>query len=322
MYRFIQASVDRPTLEAKLADLNTAALEILNRGGVTAFANANEWRGEAAALVRESVEDVFRMTDPTAIFCEVRQIQHGDTYEFEKLFNTMRVVEYAPGSDPEIFTPRKGKYPIKTASHQLNYGIDLEALYTRQHTIGTFVEHAAQALVRHRMETVLTAVNIATQTPFLGDPLRTVAAGSDVQKGEIDAALRRMYKYNAGVTIFGTRNALYPLYEIGVELGGDESKEELLRRGVIGVYRGAKLVEINDEYNEYYQSFTKIGAKDVSQYLFLAAGTKGAVFLEKDLSMLDWEVMDPRSARWEFGTRFEHGILVHSPYRFHVIELA
>jgi len=325
MYNFVKASVERPQheLDSMLADLNTAALEILNRGGVTAFANADTWRGETAALVQEAVENVFRLTDPTPLFMERRSLSHGNTYEFLRLINTFRAVEYAPGSDPEIFSPRKGRYPIKTASHQLNWGIDIEALYTGQHTIATFVEFAAQALVRHYTESVLTAVDAATQTPFMGDPLRTIAAGANVQKAEIDLALRRMYKYNNGVTIFGTRNSLYPLYEMGADIGGDAAKEELLRRGVIGAYRGARLVELVDEYNPYYESFTKVGGsgKDMSQFLFLSAGNKGAVFLEKDLSMLDWEVVSPRAARWEQGIRFEHGSLVHSPWMFHTIEL-
>jgi hypothetical protein len=324
MYNFVKASVERPAaeLDQMLADVNTAALEILNRGGVSAFAAADEWRGETAALVREAIEQEFRLTDPTALFMQRKSLEHGNTYEFTRLVNTFRVVEYAPGADPEIFTPRKGKYPIRTASHQINWGVDLEALFTGQHDIATFVKFAAQALVRHYAETVLTAVNAATTTPFMGDPLRTVAAGADVAKIEIDAALRRMYKYNAGVTIFGTKNALYPLYDIGVTVGGDASKEELLRRGVLGSYRGARLVEINDEYNPYYASFTKVTAtKDMNKFLFLSAGNGGGVFLEKDLSMLDWEVVSPRAARWEQGTRFEHGSLIHSPWMYHVVEL-
>lgn len=325
MYNFVKASVERPRaeLDQMLADLNTAALEILNRGGVNAFAAADEWRGETASLVREAIEQEFRLTDPTAIFMTRRSLEHGNSYEFTRLVNTFRVCEYAPGSDPEIFSPRKGKYSIKTASHQINWGIDLEALWTGQHEIGTFVKFAAQALVRHYAETSLTVIDAATTSSFMGDALRTAAAGVDVAKTEIDAALRRMYKYNNGVTIFGTRNALYPLYEIGVQLGGDATKEELLRRGMIGTYRGARLVELTDEYNPYFQSFTKVSNdKDMSKFLFLSAGNGGGVFLEKDLSMLDWEVADARSARWEQGARFEHGSLVHTPWMYHVVELA
>lgn len=325
MYNFVKASVERPReeLDQMLADLNTAALEIMNRGGVSAFAAADEWRGETASLIREAIEQEFRLTDPSSLFMTRRSLEHGNTYEFTKLINTFRVTEYAPGSDPQTFTPRKGKYPISTASHEIAWGIDLEALYTGQHDIATFVKFAGQAWVRHYAESALTVIDAATSGTFMGDALRTAAAGADVAKAEIDAALRRMYKYNSGVTIFGTRNALYPLYEIGVQLGGDATKEELLRRGLIGTYRGARLVELTDEYNPYYESFTKVSnGKDMSQFLFLGAGNGGGVFLEKDLSMLDWEVVSPRAARWEQGSRFEHGSLIHSPWMYHVIELA
>lgn len=323
---FVTASVERPRaeLDQMLADINTAALEILDRpGGVSAFAGADAWRGETAALIREAVEQEFRLSDPTQYFLTRKGLEHGNSYEFTRLVNTFRVVEYAPGSDPEIFSPRKGKYTIKTASHQINWGIDLEALYNRQWDIATFVRFAAQAVVRHYTETGLTLINAATQTPFMGDPLRSVAAGEDVVKSELDFAIRRLKKYNAGtITIFGTGNSLYPIQDIAAQAGGDQSKEDLARRGVVGGFRGCRLVELKDEYNPYYESFTKVNGRDMSKYLFMSAGNTGGVFLEKDLSMLNWEVADARSARWEQGIRFEHGGLVHSPWMYHVIELA
>src|SRR5690242_15155418 len=98
LYNFAKASVTRDELSEKLADIQKDAMEILSEGGVGAFAAKGEWRAAAAALVREAVIDGFKLSDPTPIFTERRDLNQGDTYEFEKLIPTGRVVEYSPQS--------------------------------------------------------------------------------------------------------------------------------------------------------------------------------------------------------------------------------
>src|SRR5262245_31154912 len=123
MYNFAKASVTRDEQTKRLDALQQDAMKILTEGGVSAFAAKTEWRAAAAALIRESVIDGFRMSDPTPIFTERRDGSLGDTYEFEKLIPTGRVVEYSPQSLPQIFTPRKAKYTISTSSYELAFGI-------------------------------------------------------------------------------------------------------------------------------------------------------------------------------------------------------
>jgi hypothetical protein len=324
MYNFATASMSPEDLAAKLADIQKDAMALLNEGGITKFNAAVEWRGEAAAMIRESVIDTFKMTDSTPIFTERREGKQGDSYEFEQLINTLRVVEYSPQSDPQAFTPRKGLHTIKTNTFELAYGIPLQKVMNGQHTLGEFAGMAAEALTRHYNTMTLTAVDSACgvgATDMRGRPLRTVAAGADVTKPEIDAALRRMYAYNSGVTIFGSRYALDAIYTHGASQS-EALANELNGRGVIGRYRGATMVEMVDDHNLFYQSFSKVNGVDLEKLLFISAGTTGAILLEKDLSALDWEEMNPRTAQWRQGVRFESGILVHSPHRYHVIQLA
>ena len=323
LFNFATASVSREDRAARLADIQKDALKLLDEGGVSKFNSAVEWRGEAAALIRQSVIDGFEMTDPTPIFMERREGTLGDTYEFEQLINTLRVVEYSPMSAPQVFTPRKGVYTINTSSYELAFGIPLEKVMRRQHTIGEFVDLAAQAMVRHTRDITLTAIDLSTQggaVDLKGRALRTAAAGANVAQTEIDAALRRMYAFNSGVTIFGSRYALDPIYGYGAT--SDNLKEELNARGVIGAYRGARLVEMVDDHNIFYNSFSKVNGVDLEKLIFIAAGVPGAIWLEKDLSSLDWELMDVRKAQWSSGVRMEHGTLVHTPWRYHVIQLA
>lgn len=324
VFNFRKASVNsRAELDARLAALQEDVMRFLENGGVSRLAAENRWRMEAAALVRESVIDVFSMRDPTPIFTERREGRLGDTVEFEQLINTLRVVEYAPQSHPQVFTPRKGKYTIRTAMYELAFGIPLQKILTRQHTIGEFVQMAGEAVTRHYVQLTLTAINTACAqgtTDIRGRPLRTMAAAADVSKEEIDEALRRMYQYNTGVTIYGSRYALDPIFDAGAEMSEDAA-EELRQRGVIGTYRGARLVALEDDYNMYYQSFTNIAGIDWEKLIFIASGQPGAILLERDLSALEWEELDVKKAQWSTGVRFDHGILVHSPWRYHVIEL-
>lgn len=324
LYNFATASVSRDGLKERLDALQNDAMKILDQGGVMAFNAETKWRGEAAALVRQSVEDVFAMSDLTPVFMERREGTHGDTYEFEKLINTLRVVEYSPQSDPQIFTPRKGKWTISTSMYELAYGIPLIKVARRQHTLGEFVSMAGEAWARFYAELAMKSIDTACATgvtDLKGRAVRTAAAGANVAKAEIDAALRRMYSGNGGgLTIFGSRYALDPIFDAGAVT--EDLKNELNSRGEIGRYRGARLVEIKDDHNPFYASFTKVNGIDMEKLLFISSGTPGAILLEKDMSQFDWEIMDPRAGQWSTGNRADLGVLVHTPSRYHVIQLA
>lgn len=322
MYNFATASVSPTDLKSRLEAIQIDALKLLDEGGMTKFNSAIDWRGDAAALIRQSVQDQFALTDPTPIFMERRTGTHGDTYEFEQLINTLRVVEYSPKSDPQIFTPRKGKWTISTSSYELAFGIDMIKVMRRQHTFGEFVGMAAEAWARFYSNLTMTAINAGCATgvtDIKGRPVRTAAAGTAVTQPELDAALKRMYAGNGGgLTIFGSRFALDPIFGYGATT--DELKNELNARGQIGVYRGAKLVEVKDEFNPFYGSFTNVGGVPLERLIWISSGTQGAILLEKDMSGLSWETFDPRAAQWASGNRAEVGTLVHTPSRYHVIQ--
>jgi hypothetical protein len=325
IYNFAKASANREQITQKLADVQRDAMKLLTGpgGGMTKFNAATSWRGEAANLIREVVVDTFKLTDPTPIFTERRDGKFGDTYEFTKLINTLRVVEYSPQSLPTAFTPRKGVWTIKSASYELPFTIPLQKIMNGQHDLGEFAVMAAEALRRHYVTLVLTAIDTAAASGAVdlkGRPLRTMAAGADVVKAEIDAALRRMNAFNQGVTIFGTRWALDPIYTMIGALSVNLA-DQLNARGVIGTYRGANIVELSDDFNEYYTAFTSVNGIDLDKLIFIASGLSGAILLERDMSGLDYEVFDPRAAQWSSGIRFDHGVLVHTPFRYHIIQL-
>jgi hypothetical protein len=325
-YNFATASLTADENKAKLEAIQGDLMDILQNGGVARLNSEVKFRYEAAALVREAVINQFALTDPTPIFTTRMSGTSGDTYEFESLVNTLRVVEYSPASSPQIFTPRKTKYPIKTGQFELAYGIDLQKVMNRQMSIGDFANMAAEAIARHYQNFVLTAINVGCAsgvTDARGRAVRTAAAGATVTKAELDAAIRRITSVNgSGVTIFGARFALDPIFDYASAASGDLVKDELNARGVVGTYRGARLVELGDDFNEFYQAWGNASGIDLEKLLFITSGTPGAILLEKDLSALSWEELDPRLAMWSSGVRMDMGVLVHNPAAYHVIQLA
>jgi hypothetical protein len=320
MHNFRVASSTAEQTSEKLEALNNDFIKLMEKGGVSAVKAEPRFLMNAAALIRESVTDTFAMTDPTPIFCERRDARLGDKVEIEKRFNTLRVVRYAPQSQPLIYTPTKGKDTVSTAMFELPFGIELFKVMTRQYKIEDFVADTAEALTRHNVELVLTAVNTACQvgaTDAKGRALRSVIGAADVTKVELDKVLRRL---GPGATIFGNRYALDPIFDFGATT--EVAKEEFRNRGQIGAYRGARMVGITDDYNEYYESWTTIGGKDWEKLLFVATPKKGATLLERDLSALAWEDLDAEKALFRSSIRFDHGIHVQAPYNYHVIELA
>jgi hypothetical protein len=325
IHNFRTASVTRDEHDKVLAALQEDFVTLLDKGGVSALRANPEWLGRAAALIRERVIDGFALTDPTPMFTERRDGRLGDKVEFTRLLNTLRVVRYAPMSHPQTFTPRKDKYTIKTAMYELAFGLPLQKIMTRQHEVGEFVDMASEAVLRHYVELVLTAVDVASIANPLdpkGREVRTGAAGTDVAQPELDEALRTLVAVNAGApTIMASRYALQPIFEMGAQQAGDATKEEFLKRGVIGTYRGARLVALEDSHNPYYDRWTRVNGRDIEQMMFLSAATPGAVLLERDMSALNWEELDVKKAQFETGIRWDHGIMVHRPWSYHVIEL-
>jgi hypothetical protein len=322
-FNFRTASCSSDERDRKLAAMNEDLLGILDEYGVGGLQARPEFEYKLATLFRETVVDQFSMTDPTPIFTERRTARLGDTWEFTRLVNTARAVRYTPNSHPLIFTPRKAKYPITTAGYELPVGIDLIKVLTRQFTVGDVSNMMGEAVTRHYVDLVLTAVDTAcgpAATDIRGRALRSTVGGPDVTQAALDTQIRRMASYNTGLTIFGHRYALEPIFDFAVDT--DSSRDELRQRGEIGVYRGARIVSVQDDYNDYQAAFTSINGVDWEKLVFLGSSQVGAVLLERDLSPLNWQETDPEKSWFRTGIRWDHGILVWAPWRYGVIQMA
>src|SRR6185295_19767936 len=143
-------------------------------------------------LVRQIAVDEFSMSDPSPLFCNRASAALGETIELEEVINTMKAIRRHPGGHPLAFTPTKRKFGISTKQYDLPFAIDLEKIIRRQLDASVFAEHAAQALSRVVVTTVLGAVDAAAVgNDHYGRALASTKSG-DIDATTLDAALRTL----------------------------------------------------------------------------------------------------------------------------------
>jgi hypothetical protein len=306
---------------AALKALDNDIIRLMNEGGAEAINAEPKFKLKMAQLVREAVADVVGITDLTPVLTEQKRgLRLGDKIEAEVKHNTLRVVSYTPQSHPLVFSPTKSKYPVSTDQFELAWGIELIKVMLRLHTTAEFVDYAAQAVARHYQKFTLEALDTAaTGNDPRGRPIRFTGAAADVDQDDLDDALRSL---GAGVTIYGSRYALSPIFGFGATQGGDATKDEFVRRGVIGSYRGATLAAVEPDFQVYTQKWTEINGTDWEKLIFLVSNSaKPAVFYERDMNALQWSELDTKESVFGGGIRMDHGIFVNAPYNMRVIEL-
>mgnify|MGYP001217396651 FL=1 len=269
---------------------------------------------EVSELVRQVAVDEFNLSDPTPLFVNRASAQLGDTIEIEETVNTMKAIRRHPGSHPMAFTPTKRKTSITTKQYDLPFAMDLEKIIRRQVDPSVFAEHAAQALSRVYISTVLSAIDAAaTGTDHYSRNLRATKSG-DVDATTLDGVLRSLGDVNGDVFIAGRYYALFPITSFtGFS---NELVNEIHATGLIGRYKGARVVVLQDDFNWYYNSAT-IPANRI----YIGGGNKGAFLHERDVSALNYQSVDTERAWLKNGFRVDFGVTVLQPWKFRVIEL-
>lgn len=269
---------------------------------------------EVSELVRQLAEDQFNLTDPTPLFVNRRTAALGDTVELENTFNTMKAVRRHPGSHPLAFTPSKRKYTLTSAQYDLPFAMDLEKIIRRQLDPSVFVDHAAEALSRMYVETTLDAIDTAcTGNDHYSRALRSSVATA-IDATTLDAALRNLGDVNSDVFIAGRYYALFPI--TGFTGFSDIAAEEIRQTGLIGRYKGARVVVLRDDFNWYYNSATIDDNK-----IYLGGADKGAWMLERDVSALTYQSLDTEKAWLKNGFRVDMGVNVLQAWKYRVIEI-
>jgi hypothetical protein len=296
--------------EAKKA-LNESFLQYKKAGEI--FADP-KFVFEVAELVRQIAVDQFMLSDPTPLFVNRKDAALGETVEIEEVVNTMKAVRRSPGAGALAFTPSKRKYSLTTSQYDLPFFIDIEKVLRRQQEASVFADHAAQALSRLFVETTVNAISAAcVGTDHYGRNLNANVA-TTVTDVVLDGVLRSLGDVNSDVVIAGRFYALFPI--TGFSGYSDVALEEIRKNGIIGTYKGARVVVLKDDYNFYYGS-----ASIPDNKIWLAGADKGAWLLERNVSALDWQDVDAEKTQIRSGFRTDFSVTVLQPWKYRTVTI-
>lgn len=274
-------------------------------------------RYDIAELVVQLINDTYLLTDPTPFLADVVSGDIRNNYVFREQDSTLRVVPRAYGTKPLSQRILYREYGMTTTMREVAVEIPLEEIAAGSTTASTITDNIAAALNRAKISMVLDAIDAAATT---GTADRTGVSGYTLRYAgltatNLDKAIDGLYDEAESPRIFARHIALYPAIRNFAGWSQDTLRE-LEQRGVVGQYRGASIVTLRDQYSKI-DGVHLIPATRV----YLAGAVKGARVMDKDVSFLNWSMVDPRSSTFGTGVRVEWGTLVHDAYQYRVIEI-
>lgn len=283
----------------------------------TAFKELEQNKFEIAELIIQLLSDTVTITDPTAFLVDTIEGDIRNTYVWQEMNSALRVVNRSYGSKPLSQRLTFKEYGITTTHREIAVEIPLEEVAVGRVTASQVVDRMADAINRHRIHTILTALDAAIpsgadQTGRPGFTLRYATLTAP----NLDNAIDGLLEITEGVSMFA-RHASIASTIRGFAGWSDVTKAEFERRGMIGSYHGAPIVTLKD-------TAYKTGAAELtipSNRMWLAGAKKGAVWQTKDVSFLNWTELNQKNAVFGVGTRLEDGLLVHDPYLYRMIEV-
>lgn len=272
---------------------------------------------DISELIVQLINDQYLLTDPTPFMAEMVTGDIRNNYVFREQDSTLRVVPRAYGTKPLSQRITYREYGMTTTSREVAVELPLEEIAAGSTTASTITSNIAAALNRAKISMVLDAIDAAC-TAATAD--RTGVSGYTLRYlGLTDANLSKavdgLYDEAESPRIFARHIALYPAVR-AFSGWSQDTLRELEQRGVVGQFRGASIVTLRDQYSKID------GAHLIpSNRVYLAGANKGAKVMDKDVSFLNWSMVDPRSSTFGTGVRVEWGVLVHDAYQYRVLEV-
>lgn len=290
-----------------------------NKPTSSVYKKLEEDKFEIAELVHLVLQEQFLLADPTALFVD----QVGGDFRNDYLWREkgadsgLRVINRAYGTKPLSQRLTYKEFSISTAPKEIAVEIPLEQIAAGSTTASEVTEAIAIGLVRDRLgfflETLDAAITaIADRSGVATYTLRY----SGFTQANTDKAIDGLLDEAESPTVLGRWVTLAPTIRAFTGWS-DDYDAELNSRGIVGTYHGAQILPLRDQANKYYNNEHVIPSNRV----YMAGGTKGAIWMDKDMSFLNWSMLDQRTATFGTGVRLEYGMLVHDPYRYRIIEV-
>lgn len=268
-----------------------------------------------AELILQLVNDTVLVTDPTPFLADVVEGDIRNNYIWQEITSTLRVVNRSYGTKPLSQRLTFKEYSIATSHKEIAVEIELEKIASGRVTPSMVTDAIAETINRYRVTTVLSGIDagIGSGLDHTGKAGYTLRY-TDLTQANLDKALDGLLDESENPIMFGRHIALAPKIR-GFTGWSNETLREMEVRGMIGTYHSAKIVSLRDQYHKREGGHLIAGNK-----AWIASGTKGAKFMTKDVSFLDWAVVDPRTSTFGVGTRLEDGVLVFDPEQYRIIE--
>lgn len=280
---------------------------------------ANKWN--LAELIIQLLNDQATVSDPTPFLVDPIEGDIRNKYLWQEVRADLRVVNRSYGSKPTSQRISFTEFGISTTHRELVVAIPLEEIASGRTTAAMVSQLMAEALNRFKVSNICTAIDAGVPSATAD---RSGVSGWNLRytgltQANLDKAIDGMIDDGNTPTIFG-RHA----YLVGMRnfdgwndtMTGlpDDVMSEWFRRGVIGQYHGAPIVTLKDKYSRVFGGH--VLDKDKA---WIAGDRKGALYMSKDVSFLDFVEIDARTATFTVGTRFEDGVLVWDPYAYRMI---
>lgn len=273
-------------------------------------------------LIQEEVVNI----DPLPLLVDQVTGDIRNNYIWQEMDGALRVVDRSYGSKPLSQRLTFKEYSMRTSMKEVAVELPLEEVFSGRLTPSIAAQEMAIAITRYRVSMLLDAFDAAIpsgddRTGLSGYELRYTCTGGKLTQAELDKALDGLMDEGESPTVFGRYIALFPAMRAftnsaGVSGLNEQTQQEFFQRGVVGQYHGANLLVLRDP-------FAKRSADHLipSNKVWVASGTKGAIFMNKPVSFLNWAMTDARTATFGTGIRLEDGLLVTDPYRYRILTI-
>ena len=289
----------------------------VNKSGIQQL-DAMKW--QLAELIVQLMQDQVTLTDPTPFMAEVLTGDIRNQYVWQRVESAIRVVDRAYGSKPQSQRLSFTEYGMTRSHKEVIVEVPLEEIASGRYNPALISEVMAEAVRNHKITALLDALDagitaVADRTGKAGYVLRYTG----LTEGNLKNAINGLQDEGFAPTIFGRHIALAGIAEFpGWSSNGSEAAlREIEQRGMVGSYRGANIVSLRDNFNRRTNAHVIRNDR-----IYMASGQKGMIWMDEDVSFLDFAEVLPAEGVFRVGTRFQYGILRHDPYQYRVITVA
>lgn len=276
----------------------------------------NDNRVEIAETIVQLITDDLAVVDPTPFLVQKRTQGFTDKNIFQRLEGTLKVVNRSYGSKPLSQRLSASEFSYSTSMKEIAVEIPLEEVVGGRITPSQVVEAMAYAISRYKVSLVLDAISagvtaVADHTGLSGYNLRYTG----VTEANLQKAVDGLLDDGERPTIFGRHQALYPAVRSFAGFGANIIGENI-QRGEVGQFLGSPIVTIIDKYSRL------LGGHQVAgNMVWVASSTPGAWLIEKDVTFLNWALVDERTATFSTGIRLEDGVFLYEPWRYRILDV-